>query len=215
MNVETVLFDLDGTLINTNDLIIASFSHTLERYFPNRFGKDDIVGFIGEPLRDSFYKIDPTLADEMVSVYREHNIAHHDELVREYEGVYETVQVLKAHRFKLGIVTTKARKTVEMGLKLTGLASFFETVVTIDDVKEAKPSPEPILKALRILEARAETALMVGDSPHDISAGKNAGTATAGVEWAVKGSEVLRKMNPDVMLEKMPQLLDVLKVAVK
>ncbi|HEU5141448.1 MAG TPA: pyrophosphatase PpaX [Bacillales bacterium] len=214
MKINTVLFDLDGTLINTNELIIASFSHTLEQYFPGQYAREDIVEFIGEPLTESFQRIDPQRVDELVDVYRRHNIENHDRLVREYEGVHETVKSLHQQGYKLGIVTTKMRKTVSMGMKLAGLDKLIDTVVTFEDVRRAKPDPEPVNRALSLLGATAEHAIMVGDSPFDIEAGKNAGTYTAGVAWTIKGSDTLHSVGPDVMLESMPDLLDVLGVKV-
>lgn len=215
MTVNTILFDLDGTLVNTNELIIASFTHTLEQYFPGKFGRKEIIDFIGEPLEESFRKVDPERVDELTAVYRKHNVETHDRLVREFEGVYETVEALKNQGFHIGVVTTKFRNTVNEGLKLARLDPFFQTVVTLDDVEKAKPDPEPIRLALRLLEAEPERTIMVGDSIFDIQAGKNAGTFTAGVAWSIKGEEVLRAENPDFMLQKMPDLLDILEVRVR
>ncbi|GMB09092.1 pyrophosphatase PpaX [Thermolongibacillus altinsuensis] len=212
MNINTVLFDLDGTLINTNDLIIESFLHTLNKYYPNQYTREDVLNFIGPPLYDTFVAIDPERVDEMIETYRAFNHAHHDALVKEYETVYETVKTLREKGFKLGIVTTKIRHTVEMGLNLTKLAPFFDCVITLDDVEHAKPHPEPIQKALAQLKANPEETLMVGDNHHDILAGKNAGTKTAGVAWTIKGREHLAKYEPDFMLEKMSDLLEILGV---
>ncbi|HET7580627.1 MAG TPA: pyrophosphatase PpaX [Bacillales bacterium] len=214
MAIDTILFDLDGTLINTNELIISSFLHTLGHYFPGEYRREHVVDFIGEPLEESFERVDSDRVEELVEVYRKHNIEHHDELVQEYEGVFETVEALHQQGFKLGVVTTKRRRTVEMGLKISRLDSFFDTVVTFDDVSRAKPDPEPLNRALSMLEASAEKAMMVGDSVFDIQAGKNAGTYTAGVGWSIKGGNVLRAEKPDVMLETMPDLLDILGVKV-
>ncbi len=213
MNINTILFDLDGTLINTNDLIIESFLHTLNHYYPNQYTREDVLAFIGPPLWDTFEAIDPERADEMIETYRAFNHAHHDALVKEYETVYDTVRTLHEHGFKLGIVTTKIRHTVNMGLKLTKLDSFFECIVTLDDVEHAKPHPEPIEKALACLRAKPEETLMVGDNHHDILAGKHAGTKTAGVAWTIKGREHLATYEPDMMLEKMSDLLSILGVA--
>src|SRR4051794_5342339 len=93
-NVNTILFDLDGTLINTNNLIIESFINTLNLYFPDEYKREDVLLFMGPPLYDSFYSIDQERAHEMVAKYREYNIANHDLLVTEFEGVYETVEAL-------------------------------------------------------------------------------------------------------------------------
>lgn len=209
MKINTILFDLDGTLINTNDLIIESFMHTLEHYFPGQFTREDVLAFIGPPLHDTFEKLDKDRLEEMVNTYRKFNHEQHDILVKEFETVYETVKTLHEKGYKLGIVTTKIRHTVNMGLKLTKLDAFFDVVVTLDDVEHAKPHPEPIMKALALLDAKPEEAIMVGDNVHDIEAGKNAGTKTAGVLWSVKGEEYIRSQKPDYVLTKMSDLLSI------
>ncbi|MBU8787555.1 MULTISPECIES: pyrophosphatase PpaX [Bacillus] len=212
MKINTVLFDLDGTLINTNELIIASFLHTLEHYAPGRYQREDVLAFIGPSLYETFSGIHKDKAEKMISMYREFNHKMHDQLVTEYDTVYETLDRLAEEGYKLGIVTTKLRDTVNMGLKLTGLDRFFETVVTLDDVTRAKPDPEPVLLALSKLESRPEEAIMVGDNYHDILAGKHAGTKTAGVAWTIKGEASLAKHQPDYMLGKMSDLLAILGV---
>lgn len=212
MKINTLLFDLDGTLINTNDLIIESFMHTLEHYFPGRFTRKDVLAFIGPPLRDTFEKLDKDRIEEMVAKYRKFNHEQHDILVKEFETVYETVKTLHDKGYKLGIVTTKIRDTVNMGLKLTKLDSFFDVIVTLDDVEHAKPHPEPIFKALEQLDAKPEEAMMVGDNVHDIDAGKNAGTKTVGVAWSVKGEEYIRSHKPDYVVSKMSDILSIVGV---
>lgn len=107
-----------------------------------------MLPFIGPSLHDTFSKIDENKVEEMITSYRKFNHDHHDELVEEYETVYETVRELKRQGYKVGIVTTKARQTVEMGLQLSKLDEFFDVVVTIDDVENVKPHPEPLQKRL-------------------------------------------------------------------
>ncbi|RAK19968.1 pyrophosphatase PpaX [Anoxybacillus vitaminiphilus] len=212
MNINTILFDLDGTLIDTNELIIQSFLHTLEKYYPHQYKREDVLAFIGPPLYDTFVAMDKERVQEMIDTYRAFNHEKHDELVKEYETVYETVETLHEKGFKLGIVTTKVRSTVLMGLKLTKLDRFFQCIVSLDDVEKAKPDPEPIFKALSILQSSPQETIMVGDNYHDILAGKNAGTKTAGVAWSIKGREYLEKYEPDFMLEKMSDLLEIVGV---
>jgi len=212
MNINTILFDLDGTLINTNDLIIESFLHTLNHYYPDRYKREDVLPFIGPPLIDTFKSIDEGRVEEMIARYRKFNHEQHDLLVTEYETVHDTVKALHEKGFKLGIVTTKIRQTVHMGLKLTNLDSFFDVIVTLDDVEHAKPHPEPIFKALSQLNSKPEEAIMVGDNHHDIEAGKNAGTKTAGVSWSLKGVEYIQSYQPDYVLNKMNDLLSIVGV---
>lgn len=214
MNIKTILFDLDGTLINTNDLIIASYEHTLEKYHPECNTPEKIISFIGEPLRESFQRINEERADEMVVTYRDYNLAHHDALVKSFDGVYETVKELDKLGFKLGVVTTKRRDSVDMGLRLLKLKPFFPVVITYDDVQNPKPDPEPLRLAMQQLQAEPETTIMVGDSQYDIVGGKNAGTYTAGVAWSLKGEQYLASFKPDFMLNHFSELLDIVGVGV-
>jgi pyrophosphatase PpaX len=210
--ITTLLFDLDGTLIDTNELIISSFLHTLEQYYPGQYKREDVLPFNGPSLTETFSKINPEKAEEMIKVYQAHNHVHHDSLVREFPGVYETVQVLKESGFKLAIVTTKRPDVVEMGLSLTKLKPFFDVIITFADVTHTKPDPEPVQKALDSLESRPDESIMVGDNYHDILAGKNAGTKTAGVAWALKGIDYLQTFEPDFMLDSMDDLLKIVGV---
>ncbi|MBM7713868.1 pyrophosphatase PpaX [Bacillus thermophilus] len=213
--ITTILFDLDGTLLDTNELIVTSYLHTFEQFFPGRFKREDVMPFLGPPLYDAFESVDPDKAEEMVKIYRDFNMEKHDLLVREFEGVFETIRTLHENDMKMAIVSTKIRKTVVKGLKLTGLDQFFDVIITLDDVEKAKPDPEPLLKALGALESEPHEAIMIGDNYHDILGGKNAGTFTCGVAWSLKGKDYLEQFHPDFMLKKMPDLLDIVKVGVQ
>ncbi|WP_044338300.1 pyrophosphatase PpaX [Rossellomorea aquimaris] len=210
--ITTILFDLDGTLINTNDLIISSFLHTLNHYYPGQYEEKDVHAFMGPPLEESFGGLDPDRMDEMCAHYRAYNHEHHDALVTEFEGVYETVQALYENGYKLAIVSTKVRDVVLKGLDLMNLRPFFEVIITLDEVENAKPHPEPIEKALVALGSSPGEAIMIGDNHHDILAGKNAGVLTAGVAWSAKGREHLAHYEPDFMLDNMKDLLKIVGV---
>lgn len=208
--IDTILFDLDGTLIDTNELIISSFLHTLNHYYPDSYQRQDVLPFMGPTLVETFTSIDRDRADEMVHMYRTFNKENHDVLVKEFSGVYETVRTLKESGFKLGIVTTKMLDVVEKGLRLTKLDEFFEVIVALDHVEKPKPDAEPVLKALSLLDSEPQEAIMIGDNHHDIIGGRNAGTVTAGVAWSSKGRDHLLQFDPDYMLETMPDLLTIL-----
>ncbi|ADH98611.1 pyrophosphatase PpaX [Salisediminibacterium selenitireducens] len=210
--IDTILFDLDGTLINTIDLIIASFEHTLKVYFPERdYSRDEVVSFIGPPLSETFGRLNPGQVEEMIQEYRRFNHTNHDDLVTEYAGVIETLESLKKEGYKMGIVTSKRRDTALRGIELMNLGSFFPVIVSLDEVTKYKPDAQPVERALEGLGSEADQAVMVGDSEHDILSGKNAGTWTAGVSWSVHGKAHLESFSPDVMLESMTDLLDYLK----
>jgi pyrophosphatase PpaX len=209
--IQTVLFDLDGTLINTNRLILASFQYTLDRYFPGQYTKEDLIPFIGEPLHASFSRVDARLAGEMVAVYREYNSRHHDQLVTEFPGVHETLQNLRKAGCHLGVVSTKRRDMVERGLTLTHMNDYFSTIVAGDEVGHFKPDPEPVETAIARLHATAEQTMMVGDSPADILAGSSAHVRTAAVSWSLKERSVLEGLHPDYFLDSMIDLLDIVR----
>ncbi|MBS4190327.1 pyrophosphatase PpaX [Bacillus sp. FJAT-49705] len=213
--VNTVLFDLDGTLIDTNELIISSFLHTLGSYYPDKYKREDVLPFMGPTLTETFASINPEKLDEMIAMYREFNLSKHDQLVKEFPTVFETVRTLKESGYKIAIVSTKIHKNIEKGLKLTKLDQFFDVVIALDHVQKPKPDPEPILKALDLLGSKPEEAIMVGDNSYDILGGKNAGTKTAGVAWSAKGKEHLMGFEPDYILDTMADLLDILKVDAK
>lgn len=208
MKYKTILFDLDGTLLDTNDLIISSFIYTLEKFFPERLvTSDEIVPHMGETLYDMLARYDESRVHEMIDVYREHNQRTHDSMVVAFPHVLEVVEELHARGIKMGIVTTKQRSTVQMGLALCKLSSYMDSVVTIQDVKNPKPHPEPVLKAMAELGAIAETTLMVGDSRYDIESAQRAGIDAAGVAWSLKGEEYLNSFSPTHMLKDMKELL--------
>ena len=208
MSINTVLFDFDGTLIDTNELIYKSFVYTFDK-FGYSFTKDEILLFNGPPLRETFSNINPELADEMIRTYREHNAKHHDEYVKLFPNVRETLTTLKENGYQLAIVSAKMREGVEQGLEITKIGSYFDTIVTIDDVINPKPHPEPVVKALTELNTPPAEAIMVGDNYHDILSGNHAGTKTAGVSWSIKGEEYLKQYNPTYMLQDMTDLLPI------
>lgn len=211
MTIKTILFDLDGTLIDSNELIEKSFEHTFAQ-FGYSFSREEILQFNGPPLTETFMKIDPDLADEMLQTYREHNMRHHDEYVKLFPNVKETLEILKQHGIKMGIVSAKVHQGVRQGLEVTGIAPYFDTVIGVDDVVNAKPHPEPVLKGMNDLGAESETVLMVGDNYHDIEAGKNAGTKTAAVAWSLKGVEYLQQFDPTYIVHHMYDLLPIVGV---
>lgn len=202
--MDTLLFDLDGTLLDTNPLIIASFRHTFDYYFPeNTYRDEDIYRFIGPTLEKSFRELNESEWKEMQAFYRSFNIAMHDQLVAEYPGVIDGLKRLHAKGYKMGVVTSKGRPVVERGLRLFGIDHLFDVVVTADDVENEKPHAEPVERALRALQSHPERAVMVGDNDTDIYCGKNAGTKTVAVGWALKGRPFLESLEPDVIIDSM------------
>ena len=205
--ITTLLFDFDGTLLDTNELIIQTFQAVLGNHYPGEYERVDILPFLGPTLHESFSSIDPEKTEELIAEYRAWNISMHDELASEFDGVSETMRLLKAAGMKMAIVSTKRNDMIEKGLELLDVEGVFDVIIGLDDVTNTKPDPEPILLALERLGAAKEEALMIGDNFHDIEGGKNAGVRTAGVAWTAKGEEFLQSFNPDYMLQHISDLL--------
>ncbi|MEB3104049.1 pyrophosphatase PpaX [Ferviditalea candida] len=212
--IQTVLFDLDGTIIDTNELIIQSFIHALDGTIPQPPTRDRIISIMGRPLVEQLQLLSGREdVTELEQRYREFNIENHDRLARPFPYAAEVIRRLHAQGVRMGIVTTKIRRTTGMGLRLLGIENLMEAVVTVEDVELPKPDPQPVVKALEIMGSDPRTALMVGDSHYDIMAANRAGVISAGVSWSLKGADFLRRYDPRHILHDIRELFDITGIA--
>ena len=211
MKTKALLFDFDGTLLNTNELIIQTFMYILDEKFPGKYSTQDCLQFIGPSLKQTFDEITPGETDAMIAKYKEWNAANHDALVTGYDAVVETLEELHAMGIKMAIVSTKSREGLNRGLNVLKVEHLFDAIIGIDEVEHVKPHPEPVLLALEKLGVTKEEAIMIGDNSHDIEGGKNAGVRTAGVAWSAKGEDFLKAYEPTYMLKHMRDLIDIVK----
>jgi len=202
--LSTFLFDLDGTLIDSIELILRSYRHTMRAHRGLEPPDEVWMQGLGTPLWVQFHHWteDPAEIEAMVATYRAYNLEHHDELVRPYEGVVAAVRDLRKNGKTLGLVTSKIREGALRGLQVAGLEDGFEVIVGADDVTHPKPHPEPVLKALERLGAPAADTVFIGDSRHDIECGRAAGVKTAAVLWGPFDRTHLADLVPDYWLEK-------------
>ena len=204
---DPVVFDLDGTVVDTVELIVESFRHATSVVLRRELPDEVILAGVGQPLMAQMRHLSAEHAQELYDTYREYNHRRHDELIRGYEGIAEALDALRAAGRRLGIVTSKSADTTQMAFRAVGLREHFEVVVTASDTAEHKPSPVPLLLCLERLGAGAEGSLYVGDSPVDIEAGRAAGMATAAVAWGVFGRDALLAARPDYWLERPGELV--------
>lgn len=209
--IKAVLFDLDGTLIDTNNLIIQSFKHTYKKHLNIDVPESEIVMYFGEPLIDTLARYDKENAHILIQTYRAYNEAIHDELTAEIKGVKETLSELRAFGVKIAIVTSKRRALAERGLKLFSLQEFMEIIITPEDTAKHKPDAEPVLKACQLLGIKPEEALMVGDSHFDILCGKNAGAKTCLVNYTILPIENIMKHSPDYTVDEIKDVLEIVR----
>jgi pyrophosphatase PpaX len=211
MRFPVVLFDLDGTVIDSGAIILASMRHAAREVLGVEVPDEQLMAAVGGPgLEAQMQALSPDRADELVTVYRAHNEPLHDELVC-CAGMDEVLVQLKDEGRRLGIVTAKRRQTVELAFARIPIEHLFETVVGGDETKKHKPDPEPLVLALERLGAAPDDAVYVGDAPFDVKAAKAAGLYSVGVSWGgIHGRERLEAEEPDALVDTTEELLGVL-----
>jgi pyrophosphatase PpaX len=202
-----VLFDLDGTLVDTIDFILASVRHTFAERSHAPTDADWIAG-IGTPLRAqlSAYAADAADLETLVERYRAHQRAHHDVRTRCFDGARETLEALRSGGHRVGVVTGKLAQPAARALRHVGLDDLVEVVVGADDCDRHKPHPAPVLQALARMAVSPRDALYVGDSPHDVAAGNAAGVTTVAVQWGACDAAALSAARPHHVIDTMDEL---------
>jgi pyrophosphatase PpaX len=200
------LFDFDGTLADSVDLIMASFRHATAQVLGHVPDEAQLRAGIGLPLIEQMRTLDAERAQELYETYVEHNLAVHDELLRPYPGVERLLAQLRREGRRLGVVTSKRRETALLGLDVLGLGEF-DVLVGWEDTERHKPGPEPVLRALEVLGSSPDEAVYVGDTPWDMQAGRAAGVATVAVLWGVAGRAELEAEGPDLVVADATEVL--------
>lgn len=201
---QSILFDLDGTLIDSIELILASYRHTLERHGRPAVPDSVFLEGVGTPLRVQLGQFARSADDlaALVATYREYNLSNHDTMIRPFPGIADLVRDIRARGYSLGIVTSKNREGTLRGLRLAGIAEHFDVLVCADDVQNPKPHPEPVELAVRSLRASPEATLFVGDSIHDLHSGREASVRTGAVLWGPFRRGDLEPASPDYWFER-------------
>ena len=211
MRFPVVLFDLDGTLIDSGAIILASMRHASRTVLDREIEDEVLMATVGgQGLTEQMRLLDPERVDELIRVYREHNEPLHASLAA-CAGILDVLPGLAEGR-RLGIVTAKRRATVQLAFDaLPGLEEWFDVVVGSEDTERHKPDPDPLLHALERLGAVPSEATYVGDSPFDVRAAKAAGVHAVAVTWGgIHAEERLREEQPDAVVHDARELLDVL-----
>ena len=205
-----LLFDLDGTLVDTIALLLASMRHAFTTCGIGCPTDAQWTAGIGTPLATQFrdFVQDDATVARLVAAYRAYQHEHHDALTSAYEGIPALVARLEERGHPIGIVTSKADYLAERALTWVGLIGHVDVVIGADSVTRHKPHPEPVLVALERLGAARETAIFVGDSPHDVAAGNAAGVRTIGVAWGAFDRAAL--MEAEIVVDSVAELESVL-----
>ena len=207
------LFDFDGTLVDTTEMIFQSMRHATSSVLGREdFTREELLANVGQPLPRQMEILDAEKAELLLEAYRAHHEEHHDTLIAEFPGVDEALNRLRTAGVRIVVVTSKRRRSVEMALeKFPGLDLVVDLFVTMEDTTEHKPHPEPLLKGLELAGGvPKDKAVYVGDSPFDVQAAKAAGLRSVAVSWGAFSEDTLRKAEPDHLVPDIDAVVDVL-----
>ena len=210
MPKEYVLFDLDGTLLDTLPLIETSFRHAFEQ-LKIPWANGAVMKTIGIPLRDACKQFGGERWQELFDCYINYQLTIHDAHVKVFPGTREALVEINSLVKGMGVVTSKRRPVAQRGLSVTGLDRYMQHLVALEDVEQPKPHPEPVLCGLEKFSASPEQAIFVGDSCYDIMSGRQAGVVTVAVSWGMAGPGDLRDSKPDFLVDNWPDLVSLIK----
>ena len=210
--LKATLFDFDGTLVDTTELIFQSLRHAAGEVLGREIPRETLMANVGQPLPRQMELIDAERAEALLESYRLHNDEHHDVLIGEFPGVERNLARLRAGGLRVAVVTSKRRFSVTMALKtFPGLGEVVDRFVTMEDTAEHNPHPAPLLKGLEFLgNVPPEEAAYVGDSPFDVAAAKAAGITSVAVSWGAFSEDTLRSAEPDHLVEDIDSAVNVL-----
>ncbi len=212
-SVKGIVFDLDGTLVDSLDSIWRATEYVLKNNGYRGVNRQDVVEAMGKTIFDLFLRAEPGLSpEEQQKLFEDYRRVYMDFIAhtRLIPKVKETLVVLRSRNLKMAVVTMKSRQNAEKILSFFGIRDFFDLVVGFEDVKEHKPSMEPIVKAAEGLGLRASELVVVGDTHIDVMAGREAGALTVAVKTGVTPLERITSERPDFLIEDVSSLPETL-----
>ena len=208
--ITTVLFDFDGTIMDTTDLIIKSWQNTFRKLAGIEVNEDVILPTLGEPLELTLERFFPDVPlQKCLDTYRGW---HHDnfvDLIKMFPGMMELLEELKARGYRMGLVTSRLKYTTMLGVEKYDLGRFFDYILTADDTDKHKPDPAPILITLEKMGADPSEAIMIGDTLLDLGCARNAGVPSVLVDWTIAVPED-KKIEADYVIKNASELLEIL-----
>ena len=206
MAIKAILFDLDGTVINTNELIFQSFEYALETVLHTSLSRDILRTTFGKPLAQITQEMGGEQAQELRKAFVDYSITHENDIYL-FPGVEEALKELKALNIKTAVVTSRLYRSALRDLHQFELEKYFDVFITPEATEKHKPNPEPALKALEQLGTEPHEAIMTGDSGLDLLCGKQAGCKTAAVRYSLFPLEELLEYQPDYVIDTLQDLV--------
>lgn len=202
----TAVFDLDGTLADTINLIVESYQHAFRTIIGSEEDPDVIRSWIGRPLISAFRDHSPERADDLYETYLAWNADNTERLIRGYDGVREVLGDLRAAGVHVGVATSKRRESAQQAMDILGLSEHVEVLVALEDTERHKPDPTPLLLALDRMSRGSNDAVYVGDAVVDVLAGKAAGMDTVAVTWGAGVPNALHSVRPSAVVTTADEL---------
>ena len=181
--IRCVLWDNDGTILDTTELILESYIRAIEGVLGIEATAEEALAQFGKPLRDVMELYSVERAEELMDAYRDHNHEFHDEMIRPFPGILDALANVRRRGLAQGVVTSKTEWLTRQGLELFGLEGYIQELVGFESTEGHKPGPEPVLEALKRLDIDNGEALFIGDSEADAFCAQNAGVDFAFARW--------------------------------
>ena len=202
-----LLFDLDGTVLDTKDLIIASYHYACDQVLGYRLPDEPLLEMVGVPLPEQMYKLAPEEhAEAMVKAYRQHNAEAHDRYINYFPKTRETLETFAEAGWRMAIVTSKRNESARQGLDSFALAGYFEMIIGFDDTDKHKPDPTPLLLAAERFAVQTADCVYIGDSPYDMQAATAAEIYAVGATWGFFTPERLLEAGAKLLVDKIADL---------
>jgi len=209
MKYRAVLFDLDGTLIDSVPMIVKVTRQALQS-MGLHFDDVAIRHSIGIPLAVQAHRFARGREQEFTAIYRGIYVRNLADEARLFPGTLDMLAKLRTDGYLTGVVTSKLARGATRAIDSAGMTELFDCVVTADDVANYKPHPEPLMNALGQLGVSADRSLYVGDSAFDIEMARQAGVSVAAVTWGARTREELEPIRPDAVVDDWQGLLGLL-----
>ena len=208
--LKAVLFDFDGTLVDTTNLIYQSMRHATGEILGRELPRETLMQNVGQPLPKQMELLDPDRAADLLESYRVFNDANHEKYIASFPEVETALERLREAGLGLAVVTSKRRHSVELALdSFPALRELVDHFVTMEDTTEHKPRPEPLLKGLEMLgDVPRENAVYVGDAPFDVMAARAAKVLAVAVSWGAFTEDALRVTEPDYLSKDLNGAVD-------
>ncbi len=208
--IDTVIFDFDGTLADTSRIVTNSFRHIYSVFRNEDCDEDYVMTTFGEPLaltlKRDFSEYD---FEDVITCYRDYQLEKFNDEVRLFETVIEALEYLKSKNIKMGITTSRMRKSTLDAVETLNIKKYFDAVITAEDVEKHKPDKEPLIKTMGLLSSKAENTLYVGDSRFDMECAINSNVTPVLCGWHKLSAELKNQYDIKYVLDKMTDIKNI------